>query len=342
MTQRPIPLRPAYEPAHVHLERAAFAAMSAVAGRRTDAAAEARRLYPSDPSLPIILRADVTIGTSTTPGWAAEVAAATTAAYLADLAPQSAIATLMTRGLVATVPIGRAVVTPARVGGPVARSWVGEGAPIPVSTFTFGGISVTPYKLGVLTVLSRELVLRASGEVVLNAVLRDDAAATLDGAYLNDDAATGASPAGLLYGVSPLTSAGEIWRDLAQLAAAVGAGGSGELVFITGPGRAAAANLRADLKATVLPSTVVAEGTVIAIDPRSIIHAVGEQVEIDAGEDAVVHMSDEPLPISDGGVADPVRSMFQTACLALRMIVDVGYAKRRAGAVAMLTEVIDW
>jgi hypothetical protein len=146
--------------------------------------------------------------------------------------------------------------------------------------------------------------------------------------------------AGLLNGVSaiPSVSNGKARFDLAALAESVSVGGSGQVAFVTGPGRAAKlAVLMPELKSMVLPSLAVAETRVIAVDPLSLAHGVGSQPEINSSTSAVLHMDDNPDPIVASGVmANPVRSLWQTDAIALNCLIDIAFRKRRAGAVAFM------
>ena len=54
-------------------------------------------------------------------------------------------------------------------------------------------------------------------------------------------------------------------------------------------------------------------------------------------------MSDDPDPIVATSPADPVRSLYQTDAIAVRMILPVAFAKRRAGAVAVMNNLLtEW
>lgn len=341
MTQslrRPIPVRPRYpEPSPDFLLRAAFAHVVAAVRGSDDPAGCCRDLFPDDDvALGLITRAAVAPGTTGTAGWAAELVQTAPIAFLSGLAPLSAAAELIRRGISAPLDDGIGNLSaPHRAGAPTAAPWVGEGNPIPVRQITVAGATLWPKKMGVIVALSRQLARRSAAQAVFDEMLREDAAASLDAGYFSDTAESADAHAGLLNGVSPTGSpSGDMTTDLAELAEAVSVGGSGQVVFVTGPGRAATVPIRApDLRVTVLPSLAVPEDRLIAIDPMSLVHGVGD-VEVDAGEEMLLHMSDEPLPIVDGATADPVRSMYQTAGIALRMLVDLAFAKRRAGAVA--------
>jgi hypothetical protein len=170
----------------------------------------------------------------------------------------------------------------------------------------------------------------------------------VDSLYLSTTAATADGLAGLLNGIVPLASAGDPLADLTQLAEAVGGtDGSGETVFVASVGTAAALNLRNDIRSgtVILGSVAVPAGRLIAVDPLGIIHGINPMADIQADESTTIHMSDTPANIGTAGsppvVAAPVQSMFQTAQIAMRMLADISYTKRRAAAVAYI-DPVNW
>lgn len=299
----------------------------------------------------VVTRATAPLGTTADSGFAAEISQSLVGDFLESLAPHSAAAALIAAGL--SVPLGAAKEQkfPQRTGAPSTDvHWIGEGQPIPVRSYALNDdCEISPRKFGFIAALSREAARRASGERVVRRLIREDAAASLDAAYFSTDAGTDTVHAGLLNGVAPIGGypGGDrfaIESDFAALSDAVADGGSGQVMFITSPKRAARLYIVApDLarSLTVLPSLAVADTTIIAADPSSILHAFGDDFDLDASIEAVLHMEDEtPLEIvSSTGptAADPVRSLWQTDAVALRLLVDVAFAPRRAGAVAHVT-----
>lgn len=304
-------------------------------------------IFPQDHLCKSVLtRAAAPVATTTDAGFAAEVAQRLVVNFLASLAPLSAAASLIAAGV--RLPLGRAVEIkiPVRTGAPSTTvAWIGEGDPIPVRSYAINDNCVlAPRKFGLIAGLTREAVTRASGEDVVRQLIREDAAANLDAAYFSTDAGTDTVHAGLLNGVSSLAgyAGGDrtaIETDLAALSDAVSAAGSGDVMFVASPARVARLRIKAPeiaREVTMLPSLAVAATTIIAVDPVSIAHGAGDSIDIAASREAVVHMSDDPDPIVDGTTADPVRSMWQTDAVALRLLVDVAFAPRRSGAVAWL------
>lgn len=295
-------------------------------------------------------RAVAPIATTPGTGFATELGQNPVGEFLASLAPLSAAASIIAQGL--TVSIGRAPsqAFPARTGAPPAEtSWVSEAGPIPVREFAVNDdCTLAPKKQGFIIGISKEVARRASGDAVVRQLIREDAAAAWDAAYFSTSAGDASSHPGMLAGLTALSgyAGGDreaIERDLEALADVVTAEGTG-LVFVVNPKRAARIKIRhPDLarEFQFLPSLAVADGTVIAVDPASWVHGFGDDVDLEVGEGAVVHMEDtSPEAISAAGspntVAAPVRSYWQTDALAYRMLADIAFAPRRANAVAFL------
>jgi hypothetical protein len=136
-----------------------------------------------------VAKSAVNPATTTTSGWASQLAGSAVADFLGSLAPISAAATAFRSAMkvdltgVATVTIPSAFPTVSQV------RWVAESNPIPV----ISGSTVGPArKLAVLTVFTSELVLHSAqnAETVVRTMLSEAAALALDSA-LFDNAAPG-------------------------------------------------------------------------------------------------------------------------------------------------------
>lgn len=346
MTQRPnpIPLLPDYAAAARnapnHVQRAAFCRAFAVA-THTDERAVIEKLYPNDDVSKILMttRAAATAGSTTSSGWASQLVQNAVGDFLASLAPISAAAALMGQGVSLNLAASQlnAINIPLRSTAPLVPHWVNELSPIPVKSDALTSVPLGPYrKIGSIVVTTREVLKRSDAVKIFNLLLREDASRGLDAGVFSAETGSGDAHAGLLDGATPVSGGAGLLRDLQASAAAVSAGGSGQVVFIGGPGFAAAANIDATIKATILPSLAVPETRLIAVDPLSLIWGTGADPDIDVSTEAVLHMSDDPLPISASGVSDPTRSLWQTDCVATRMILPISFAKRRAAAVAVI------
>jgi hypothetical protein len=269
--------------------------------------------------------------------------------FLGSLAPESAASRLISMGLSLSLPPGaKEGKYPIRSGSPVKMPWVAEGAPIPMRANTIGTVTIgPPKKFGVIVTMTRELAKRSEASEIFETLLREEAALSLDAAYFSTDAASASDHAGLLNGVTPLTSStGQIAGDMAALASAVGTGGSGQVVFIAGTGRAASMPLLLpEMEATVLPSAAVPETRLIAVDPKALIHLADGAPEIESSEESAINYSDTPAHIGTAGspnvVAAPVASLYQTGAIATRLLADVAFGSRRTGAVAYMDN-IEW
>lgn len=294
-----------------------------------------------------VQRADQTVSTTAT---LPQIATSVMGEFFASLAPMSAAAMLRARGLQTPVPAGHAGLSiPGRVGTPPATvPFVKEGSPISVRKFALNtAATLTPKKFGFIVVITRELAKRGGGEEIIRLLVREDAAAAIDAAYFSNLAATDTVHDGLLNGLTPIAGFSgadkEAARtDLVALTNAVSVGGSGQILFVVSPSRYARLPLIwPDLDINnFMPSLAVAEDAIVAVDPLSIAHAFGDDFDIDASDEAVLHMEDSnPLEIVSGTgptTSDPVRSVYQTDCIAVRLLGDVAFAKRRSGAVAVV------
>jgi len=85
-------------------------------------------------------------------------------------------------------------------------------------------------------------------------------------------------------------------------------------------------------------------GTVIAVDAADFVSVGGEAPRFEISDQATLHMEDTlPLAIGTPGtpavVAAPVRSLYQTDSLALRLIMPLNWTLRRSGVVAWMAGV---
>jgi hypothetical protein len=350
---KPIPVRPVHlQRSPRYLELAAWAATkAAIGGMGThDPVATARVLGGDAGEVAALLlqRSAITGATTSVSGWASQLATTGVSDFLTGLVPQSAMATVIGRGTV--IPLGEfaSLSLPYRL--PVATGgWVGEAQPIPAAILTLSSATLSPRKAGVIITFTRELASYAGAEAIFTAMLRSAAAATIDGLYLSTTAASADACAGLLNGVSATVSSGTALGDLSLLAKACqGVDGSGSMIFVTTPAIAAELSLRMDIRpeTTILGSVAVPAGRIIGIDPAGIVHAVNPSPSIEASEEAVIHEETVPLQIATGAqgsgvLATPTQSLWQTSQIALRMLVDLGWAKWRADCTQFI-DAITW
>jgi HK97 family phage major capsid protein len=144
-------------------------------------------------------------------GWAAELVRDDVRGFMTGMADVSVAAALASRTLMMTFDGAQSVTIPRR-NRPVTPgsepAWVGEGAPIPLTQFSFGSTKMERYKLAAISTFTKEIAQRSTPaiEALLREALREAYAEVLDAALLGSGAAVaGLRPAGLLNGVTPAT-----------------------------------------------------------------------------------------------------------------------------------------
>ncbi len=335
-----------------HAGEAVYRAVAALVMGNVRPEGEARFLkrFPDDG---LALATETVLKAATTPGKIGDaglggvLAEAALRDFFASLGPVSAASQLMALSLNLGLPDGiNNFTVPALVAQPIAGAFVKEGDPGRVRSHSLLGPSVTPKKMLILSAITRELAKRMGAEELVRRILRRDAGLSFDAALFSDDAETDAAPAGLLYGVTPLTSYGgtddeAMRQDLKTLANAVAGIASGKIVFVASPDIAVSIALASRaVPYPVYSTSALAAGTVAAIAPDALTFAVEPSPDITVSSEAAMHMEDEtPLPIvaANGTTAAPVRSMFQTDCVAIRLIADMTWTKLHDDAVAVVT-----
>lgn len=342
---------------------AAVFAVSASTGK--DALDVMERMYGDDEGTGIVVKAAVAGATTTAPGWAAELVNTAMTDFLETLRPQSVYPALAAAGggRLAFGPNQGAIKIPSRAATPsIGGSFVGEGAPIPVRRLGLTSITLSPKKMGVISVFSREIARYSTPaiEALIRNEIIADTAITLDSLLLDASAGSAVRPAGLLNGVTPLaatTGGGHaaILGDIRKLQVAFDAvNASGNIMLLMNPAQALALELTPGPDGTlgwardimaryrVTTSTAIPAGQIIAIRADDFVTATGDVPEFETSNEATIHLEDTtPAQIGTAGtpavVAAPVQSMFQTAQTAIRMLLDVSWAMRRAGMVQTIT-----
>ena len=181
----------------------------------------AKSLYPNDPGLHAVVKADIDPADTTTTGWATELTQEANQGYLDLLRGQSVAAQLWGSAGVNLNFMGyTAINIPSRAGGDkdLASGFTGEGAAIPVRKATFGTQRIEPYKWAAIVTMTKEIMSRSTPaieQLVRNGMITDTST-KLDADYLGQGAASaGFRPAGLFYNVTgtPASSGGATVGD---------------------------------------------------------------------------------------------------------------------------------
>jgi HK97 family phage major capsid protein len=301
-----------------------------------------------------------------TSGWASQLVTTAFGDFFAALMPNSMYPALAKRGSSFTFGRNGVIVLPTRSSTPtIAGSFIAQGAPIPVRQGAFTSVSLTPKKMGVISTFTREIALHSTPDIeaMIREAIVEDTAVAIDTVLIDTNAATTTRPAGILNGISTQTPAGTSFAnmvtDLKALAAALISGTKGNVrdpVWLMAPGDklAIALNPNANgefpfkeelaqgtlLGYPVVTSTTMTADTIVLLDAADFATATGDVPNFSVSDQAVLHMEDTtPLAISTTttAVAAPVRSLWQTDSIGIRMIMDINWTLRRTGVVALLT-----
>ena len=315
-------------------------------------------------------RAATAPATTTTAGWAAELAVTGQGEFFNQITAGSVFQPVASRGMQITLGRYGQISMPTRAATPtVAGSFVLEGSPIPVRQAAFTTVTIGLKKLAVITSYTREIAEHSTPEIemILRQLIVDDTGIAIDTVFIDNVAATAIRPAGIRAGVAGLTptAGGGFTALVGDIKALVGAlAGVNALrspVWIMNPVQQIAISLtqnndgdfpfQADINAnrllgySVVVSSTVPAGMVILINADDLMVVQGNTPRFDVSDQATLHYEDtSPLQLVTGAqgsgvVASPSRSLFQTDSLALRMILPMNWALLRTGSVAWVTGV---
>jgi HK97 family phage prohead protease/HK97 family phage major capsid protein len=345
--------------------------------------------YKEHDDLGAVIKAVTNPAQTDVAGWAAELVDTAIADFMESLMPVSVYAALTPKGARFTFGRNGVIKIPRRNGpglnapGDLRGAFVGEGNPIPVRRGSLGSISLTPYKMGVISTFTREIAAHSTPQIegIIRQGIIEDTAIALDTALLDaSPAILGVRPAGLLNGVVgiPGTAGGGIAAITADIQAALGvfsgANAANGLVILVNPSKIITLQwMSTDLGTfpfrdqvtagniggiPFIASTSVPEDVLIMVRATDLASATGDTPEFDISDTATLHEVDgdypanqampdppvlpAPLPIVGGTpaapvAAGPVRSLWQTASIGIRMLLDVSWAMRRAGMVVSIT-----
>jgi hypothetical protein len=245
--------------------------------------------------------------------------------------------------------------------GTATGYWVGESKPIPASAQDFSTVSLTPLKVAALAVVSNELLRDSTpaAEQLVRDALVEASSQRVDNTFLSATAASaGVSPAGLLNGLSAMTSAGTdaagVRGDIAQLMAPfITAKNISGLHFVTTPTLGLqlqlmrnALGMREFEGVTADGGTLegrplhlgdnVGAGDLILLKPSDIYRIGDSGVQVSISRDAMIEQSSAPTGVTDTPVAasQVFTSMFQAESTAIKVVRSINFAKRRTSAVA--------
>ena len=326
-------------------------AVAAGKGSYSDTLAYAKRWDGQTPEVTRYIKAVAGTAVVESPGWGGELVNENLATEFVELLnPQTIIGRVP--GL-RNVPFNVPIVT--QTGGSTFQ-WVGEAASKPVGELAFTRTTMGHNKVAGIVVLSEELVRfsRPGAEETVRRDLIEQCAKFLDEAFIQVAKAAGANnPASITNGVTSPAASGttlaDLQYDLSVALASLETGGitTDGLVIVTTPALARGISMMTNplgqtpngfavtpnggtlLGYPLIVSGSVDAGVVVIFKPSEIFLADDGRVTIDASNQATLDM--------DGGSpATATFSLWQNNCVGLRAERFITWAKRRAGAVAVI------
>jgi HK97 family phage prohead protease/HK97 family phage major capsid protein len=320
----------------------------------------------------IVLRAASAPAMTTVTGWAAELVQQVYTDFMDLLYAKAILKRLAAMGMTLNFGSAGRIIIPTRSRTPtIAGSFVGEGMAIPVRQGAFASQTLTPKKVAVISVWTREM--NDHSIPAIEGLIRDavqvDTAVAIDTVLIDSNPATVIRPPGLLNGVAaiPATAGGGLPALIGDIKAVIEqlvANTYGNLrapVWLMNPGDILSASLASAPNTGIFPfrdeikggtlnniplidSATVTPKSMILVDAADFVVVGGEAPRLELSDQATLHMEDtNPLdlvgPGSPGVVAAPQRSLFQTDSIALRMVMPLNWVQRRAGTIAYTTGV---
>jgi hypothetical protein len=323
----------------------AIAAHVLAAGRHSDPSKIAKAAWPSDERALAITKGAMT-PTTTAGVWTWDPVIA-----YRSLAPSSAALALFQMGLALNLEGASTIRIPNVAGLPVQPVFVGEGLPAPNVQWNFNAdvILGPARKILMLSAVSEELenCTPETASAVIGRVLADVMNRGVDATAFGTAAADTTKPAGLLHGVTPTAAAtagpDALAEDLGNLAGAIGAVGidASNVVYVAGPREATILKVKVGPRFSnpILTTLGLPAKSVAAFAPEGVASGYQDAPTIEVTKGPAYHFDDAPTDIStSGSVAAPVKSLYQTGLLAIRVRANAAWATV-PGAAAVITAV---
>jgi len=294
---------------------------------------------------------------SNQPSWASEL----TQDVLAAFHEQATHRTAFSLAQMFDLDGYRQIVLPTRERGlNMAGGFRSEGDPIRVGGLSLGSKTLQPYSAGVIYTASDEVSERTDFDRIAMAAVVEDTRAFVDRTCFSDQpAVAGVSPAGLLFGVTPesLAGAGTMQSDVRRLL--VAGANFKRPAFVCHPNVAQALSMARNTNGTpfyptmlpnrmingvgVVASTAIAADRLILID-RDAFAATFRLVSVLATKEGTVVEDDAAPGTIDTPAGAPVRSLFQTASRAVRVVYELDWTMLRSGSVKFVggINLTDW
>lgn len=320
-----------------------------------------KRWGQKSPMLVEVIKADVSGADSGTSGWASEIVASDTR-YTGDFIEFLKAKTVFDQLPLRTVPANVTIKAQDAIG---TGYWVGEGGAIPATLQNFDDVSLTPLKVAALAVITNEVLRDSSpsAEMLVRDSLEEASRQRVDGTFLSTTAASaGVSPAGMLNGVSAVSTNGTdsvaLRADIAALYAPfITAKNASGLQFVTGPALAKQIQLLTNalgiaefasisqnggslLGDPVVTGDSVGSGDLILLKPSDIWRIADSGLQVSVSREAMIEMDSAPAmnSVTPAAATGKTVSMFQTESTAIKVVRSINFQKRRSGVVQYIDD----
>lgn len=289
-------------------------------------------------------RAAVAPAQTSVPAWAGSLVGSETAAFVMGLGSANrAFATIAQMAHAYSLTARRALTMEADA----SAAFCEEAAAIAVSSGKVRADALNAYSVKSILTASEELFERAAVDVetLFTQLLNDACGDVIEEVFFGSAAASAGQPAGILHNVVSQTPGQSFSEDVKALMTAVQPAAP---VFIvnaaTRAGLAASGSLLG-FDMPLLGSKAVEPDALVLIDCDRLATGFGGQAKISVGREATLHEEDtDPQPIGTPGtpavVAAPVRSLWQTDSIGVRIVLPISWAK--APGAAAFVQPIGW
>jgi hypothetical protein len=303
----------------------------------------AARLWPTDKKTEMVVRAASSVADTTTSGWASQLYGSTVQGFLESLAPTSAGARLLQQGLQLQFGEG-AIYVPSLTAASTFASFVLQAEAIPVRQALFDSVLLEPKKIATISVFSRELFMHSlpTVEGVVGDALTESVGLHLDSILLGTAAGSTTQPAGIRNSVAAISASATtpfseaLHEDVAAVVAAVSSvSRNGPIILIGAPAQAAKLKLvlGANSPFEILSSAALADSVLMGVAANGIVSAQDPSIRFEVKTEGTLHLSDAPVQIGVSAtpnvIAAPVRDLYQTDSVGLRVILEISWARRQ-------------
>lgn len=250
----------------------------------------------------------------------------------------------------------QSVFVPGQSASTTAAVFVKRGDAIPVTGFDLStGTTLEAGKeIKTISVFAEEMLLGSNADTLVQAKMTADIAAAIERLFYDATAGTDTRPAGSRAGVAKINAtaatggaAVALAGDLAALGGAVAVCGP-VIVYAAGPVTALRARLLAPLcPYPILSSRGIDENILIAMAPSALAVATdGGEARLEISKETTLHMDTVATGLSGNATATPIaaafpiRSLFQTRAVAIKIALSLAWGWRGAGV--SWTDTINW